>query len=77
MQGAHGRMQHAHSLELKMESQFANQFNDSEYQRWLTGIRASRTLGVPLGIASFLDPKENLQPGREDLSMSSVEIGKE
>jgi hypothetical protein len=70
-------MQNAHSLELKMESQFANQFNDSEYQRWLTGFRAARPLSVPPGIASFLDPKENLQPGREDLSMSSVEIGKE
>jgi hypothetical protein len=70
-------MQNAHNLELKMESQFANQFNDSEYQRWLTGIRAARPLSVRSGIASFLDPKENLQPGREDLSISSVEIGKE
>jgi hypothetical protein len=60
-----------------MESQFANQFNDSEYQRWSAGIRAGRPLSVASGIASFLDPNEDLQPGREDIPTSSVEIGKE
>jgi hypothetical protein len=70
-------MQNAHDLASKMERRFANQFNDSEYRRWSARIRAGRPLSVPSGITVFLDPNEDLQPGREDIPLSSVEIGNE
>jgi ABC-type xylose transport system substrate-binding protein len=62
--------------ELKKESHFLSQFNDSEYERWSEGIKATKSPKTQLGIEGFLGTNENLQAGREDISMFLQEISK-
>jgi hypothetical protein len=59
---------------IKDERHSTNQFNDSEYKRWSEGLTATRSFKTQWGIDSFLGTNENLQPGNEDVSLSSTEI---
>lgn len=69
-------MQSAKRHELKKEGHSRNQFNDAEYERWSEGTTGTQSLKAQWGIESFLGTSKNLQPGREDISVSSIEIGK-
>jgi hypothetical protein len=60
---------------LKKEGHSMNQFNDSEYERWSEQFKATESLQAQSGIESFLGTSENLQPGREDISVSLIKIG--
>lgn len=57
------------------ERNSANQFNDSEYKRWSEGISTGQSLKTQWGIESFLGTNEKLDPGSEDISLSSMEVG--
>ena len=61
---------------LKKECHARNQFNDAEYERWSNVIMGTKSPEVQSGIRSFLGTLDNLQPGREDNSVSLIEIGK-
>jgi hypothetical protein len=69
-------MQNAKRHELKKEGHSTNQFNDAEYERWTEGITGSQSSKAQSGIQSFLETSDNLQAGREDNSISLIEIGK-
>ena len=63
-------MQNAKRHELKKEGHSTNQFNDAEYKRWSEGITGTQSLKAQSGIESFLGTSKDLQPGREDISLS-------
>jgi hypothetical protein len=63
-------MQNAKRHELKKEGHSTNQFNDAEYERWSKGITGTQSLKTQSGIESFLGMSKDLQPGREDVSVS-------
>jgi hypothetical protein len=69
-------MQNAKRKGSEKEGHTTNQFNDSEYERWSKGITDTKSLEIQSGIKSFLGTPANLQPGREDNSISLIEIGK-
>jgi hypothetical protein len=69
-------MQNAQYHGFKKENHSTNQFNDSEYERWSEGIKATQSPTTQCGIESFLGTKENLQAGREDISVFLIGIGK-
>ena len=48
-----------------MESHSTNQFNNSEYARWLKGITSTQTLKTRSGIEGFLGTNEHQQPEHE------------
>jgi hypothetical protein len=50
---------------LTMESHSTNQFNNSEYARWLKGITSTQTLKTRSGIEGFLGTNEHQQPEHE------------
>jgi hypothetical protein len=70
-------MQITHQHGSKNESHSANRFNDSEYQRWSAGIRATRAVRAESGIANFLNVRESLPTESENICTSSAEIGSE
>jgi len=71
----HLQMQNAQENGSKEEGHPTNRFNDPEYRRWSEGLIAARSFKTQCGIQSFLDTNENLQPGCEDICLSSMGIG--
>jgi hypothetical protein len=59
-------MQNGQDHGLKNESHSTNQFNNSEYARWLKGITSAQSLKTQSGIEGFLGTNENLQPGHKE-----------
>ncbi len=58
-------MQNAQHRCLKKECHSTNLFNDSEYERWSQGLKASQSIqssNPQWGMESFLSTTDNLQP---------------
>jgi hypothetical protein len=75
MREGHISMRNARHHISEKEKNSANQFNESEYKRWSEGIAANQSLKTQWGIESFLGTNKNLDPGSEDISLSSMEAG--
>jgi hypothetical protein len=75
VRGGHLQMRNARHNGCKEERQPTNRFNDSEYRRWSERLMATRSFKTQCGIQSFLGTNENLQPGCEDISLSSTGVG--
>jgi hypothetical protein len=76
VRGGHLQMQNERHNGFKEEKHPTNRFNDSEYRRWSEGLIPTRSLKTQSGIQSFLGTNENLQPGCEDISLSSMGLAK-
>lgn len=59
-------MQNGQDHGLNKESHSTNQFNNSEYARWLKGITSTQTLKTQSGIEGFLGTNELQQPEHEE-----------
>jgi hypothetical protein len=68
-------MQNAERHKLKKQGHSTNRFNDAEYERWSKGTTGDRPLKAQSRIQSFLGTSENMQAGREDISVSLTKIG--